>query len=68
MNRAGVVLDTKRAAAYLGLRPQTLCNWRVYRKGPPYHRVGRRVLYLVEDLDNFLKAGRIVPGGEDAAS
>jgi hypothetical protein len=32
-------------AAELGLAPITLARWRAQRKGPPYTKVGRRILY-----------------------
>ena len=53
------VLSTFDAAAYLGLAPQTLNSWRTLGKGPRYVRLGRgraRIVYLVDDLDDFLKA------------
>ena len=53
--------DTKAAAKYLGLAPQTLHNWRFLRRGPAYHHVGRRIYYLRTDLDAFFSQGRIVP-------
>jgi Helix-turn-helix domain len=56
--------DTKAAANYLGLAPQTLNNWRFLRRGPAYHRVGRRIYYLRADLDAFFSQGRIVPSDQ----
>ncbi len=50
------------AAKYLGLKsPQTLRNWRHLGRGPAYCRIGRRIVYLKEDLDRFLQAGRVDP-------
>jgi hypothetical protein len=50
------------AAKYLGLNSaQTLRNWRFLGKGPAYCRLGRRIVYLQEDLDRFLQTGRIDP-------
>ena len=37
------------------LRPQTLANWRWLGKGPPYIRVGARVLYPAEGIHAFEK-------------
>ena len=31
------------AAEFLGLKRQTLANWRHKRKGPPYHKISTRV-------------------------
>ncbi len=57
------------AAKYLGLRnPQTLRNWRHLGRGPAYCRLGRRIVYLQEDLDRFLQAGRIDPEARRGAA
>ena len=37
------------------LRPKTLANWRSLGKGPPYIRVGARVLYPAEGIHAFEK-------------
>lgn len=59
--------DTQ-AAKYLGLNSaQTLRNWRFLGKGPAYCRLGRRIVYLQEDLDRFLQAGRVDPGARREA-
>ena len=53
------------AAAYLGVAVQTLRNWRHLRKGPPYVKLSPgprgRIVYLVEDLQNYLEQCRIDP-------
>ena len=43
-------LPTVIAAQYLGLSPRTLEKFRVVGGGPPFHKLGRRVLYTIEDL------------------
>ena len=53
--------DTKAAALYLGVVFNTLCNWRNLRKGPVYHKIGDRVFYYENDLDDFVNDGRIDP-------
>lgn len=54
------VLHTPDAAAYLGLAPKTLENWRVAKTGPRYARLGRvgrpRIVYRITDLDAWLAA------------
>ena len=56
-------LTAEEAAIYLGLSRQTLANWRVRGLGPVYSRLGGtgrpRIVYLVEDLDAFLRANRV---------
>lgn len=60
-------LTAEEAATYLGLSRQTLANWRVHGVGPAYSRLGGagrpRIVYLVEDLDAFLRANRVETSG-----
>jgi predicted DNA-binding transcriptional regulator AlpA len=53
------LLDTKAAAAYLGLHPNTLEKRRVYGGSPKFCRLGRAVRYRPEDLDAWI-AARVV--------
>jgi hypothetical protein len=54
------------AASYLGIAPATLAKARVVgRPGIPYHKIGRRVVYDVADLDAYLAKHR--HGGPEAA-
>lgn len=46
-------LTNDQAASLLGLQPQTLHNWRHQRKGPRYHKIGRRVVYFLEDINKY---------------
>lgn len=62
------LLDTRAAAAYLGVRMKSLFNWRQRRCGPTYLRVGGErgvplpdqrtgsVFYPLAELDRFLEA------------
>jgi Helix-turn-helix domain len=60
--REAMKFNDVEAAKFLGLgSAQTLRNWRFLGKGPAYCRLGRRIVYLQEDLDRFLRAGRIDP-------
>ena len=52
-------LSTPDAARYIGLAYATLKKWRSTGDGPPYVRLGTRVVYLVVDLDDWLYAHRI---------
>ncbi len=49
---------TREAAGYLRLQPSTLERWRSVGGGPPYQKFGGRVVYLRDDLDAFVNAGR----------
>jgi predicted DNA-binding transcriptional regulator AlpA len=52
------LLTTAQAAAYLGLRPQTLRKRRLTGDGPPYVRLGdgprARVAYRLADLEAWM--------------
>jgi hypothetical protein len=70
-----ILLSTVAAAEYLQLSARTLEKFRVTGGGPPYHKLGRLVRYLVRDLDGWVANGRRTstsdPGGdarEDAKS
>ena len=52
------LLDAKGAAAYLRLASQTLAKMRLSGMGPPYYKVGRRVLYDRTDLYRWLDSKR----------
>lgn len=44
-------LNSKQAAEYLGLKPNTLAKMRVFGNGPKYRKHGFRVLYALDDLN-----------------
>ena len=46
-------LNTKEAAAYLNVKPNTLEIWRCRHRGPRYAKIGTRVVYDLEDLEAF---------------
>jgi excisionase family DNA binding protein len=46
-------LSVKEAAAYLGLSVSTLNKMRLNGTGPPYLKLGRRVLYDLRDLEEW---------------
>lgn len=54
------LLDTAGAAAFLGLAPRTLMNWRI-RGGdhPPFIRIGGAIRYAPEDLAAYVAARRV---------
>ncbi|WP_071829040.1 helix-turn-helix domain-containing protein [Citrobacter sp. S-77] len=52
-------LTRAEAAAYLGVKNQTLANWACTGKVKiPFHKIGRKVLYMRSDLDAFLASTR----------
>ncbi|MDR2947035.1 MAG: helix-turn-helix domain-containing protein [Candidatus Adiutrix sp.] len=60
-------LDPKAVARRYGIPARTLMNWRYKRRGPVFYRVLGRVLYRVEDVENFIAAGMVNPKGGQRA-
>lgn len=48
--------DTRAAAEHVGLAPSTLEKRRVFGGGPPYRKLGTKVVYDSADLDAWLEA------------
>ncbi|EMY7927792.1 helix-turn-helix domain-containing protein [Klebsiella aerogenes] len=52
-------LTRSEAAEALGITTQTLANWACTgRVKIPFHKVGRKVIYLQSDLDAYLASTR----------
>ena len=51
-------LNTRQAAALLGLSPRTLERYRVTGEGPMFAKLGRRVCYARTDLDDWADGRR----------
>lgn len=49
-------LTEAEAAERLRLKPKTLEGWRNRRKGPPYFKFGKRVLYPLDRLIEWEKS------------
>jgi excisionase family DNA binding protein len=59
------LLTAEEAAAYLGVRPQTLAVWRLNRRYPlPFIKVGSKVRYRRSDLERFLEERTIGASAE----
>jgi hypothetical protein len=65
---AAKYLHTKAAAAYLGLSESTLEKGRISGYGPPFRKLGRRVLYAIGDLDTWADSCRRQSTSEVAAA
>jgi predicted DNA-binding transcriptional regulator AlpA len=50
--------DTIEEAERIGLSPKTLENWRSLGCGPPYYKIGARVVYDEREVDEWLAARR----------
>jgi hypothetical protein len=60
-------LDTGQAAEHCGLGHSTLVKYRVFGGGPPFFKLGRRVVYDVDDLDIWLEARRRISTSDNGA-
>jgi predicted DNA-binding transcriptional regulator AlpA len=50
------LIDTEQLARKLGLKPNTLAQWRLTGSGPQYIKIGRRVRYRVIDIQDWITA------------
>ncbi|WP_367268895.1 helix-turn-helix transcriptional regulator [uncultured Brevundimonas sp.] len=57
-------LRTAEAAALLRLSPRVLEKHRVHGTGPTYRKVGGTVLYVADELINWVEANRRKSTGE----
>jgi hypothetical protein len=55
------LLTQDQAALVIGVKPQTLTNWRCTKRvALPYIKVGKRsIRYRRSDVENFIAAGRV---------
>ena len=47
------------AAEFMGMSKVTLDEWRSKGGGPAFHRVGRRIIYSVQDIRDFIATSRV---------
>jgi len=53
------LLNTQEAAEMLGLKYQTITNWRNKRKNLNYIMIGRKPMYELAELERFININRI---------
>jgi len=53
-------LNAQEAAEFLGVQSNTLAVWRCQGRGPSYSKIGRRVMYDVEELERFFMIMRVL--------
>ena len=63
VKKATNLMDIEQAAEYLGLSVGTLYQWRSQHK-IPYIKVGRRVKFKIEQLDQWLSERTVHVGFE----
>jgi len=61
-------LDTRAAAAHLGLSPRTLDRYRVSGEGPEFYKLGTRVRYRLADLEAWTQSRRRRSTSDDGLS
>lgn len=52
-------IDTKEAATILHKTPQSLRNDRYLKRGIDYYKLGKKVLYLREDIHLFILKSKV---------
>jgi excisionase family DNA binding protein len=65
MSQPDLKLSNADAAAYLGISPKTLNDWRSAGRGPDYLKIGTLVRYRQSDLDAFLERCTVRTARED---
>lgn len=55
MTERKLYLKPEEVAERLGFSVATLANWRTRGSGPRYIKVGHKVLYPEDEVDNFLE-------------
>jgi hypothetical protein len=61
-------IDAAAAAGLMGLAPSTLAKMRCFGGGPPFLKLGRKVVYRRADLADWLNARRVANTCEAALS
>jgi predicted DNA-binding transcriptional regulator AlpA len=54
MNNDSKLLDERKTAERLGIKPETLRNWRSARRELPYIKVGGAVRYRLADIETYI--------------
>jgi predicted DNA-binding transcriptional regulator AlpA len=49
-------IDTKEVSKRTGLSVKTLKHYRLDGEGPPFSKIGRRVVYQVADVENWMNS------------
>lgn len=54
-------LSTRQVGEMLGMSPASLTNWRSAGKGPPYARIGKKVVYPAATLMEWIERHTYTP-------
>ena len=52
------MLNERQLAEYLKISVPTVRSWRLFRKGPAYHKFGSSVRYRISDVDQWVDSTR----------
>jgi hypothetical protein len=44
---------------FAGISSRTEANYRAARSGPPFYKIGRRIMYSRQDIEDWVKSRRI---------
>jgi excisionase family DNA binding protein len=57
-------LSVREVCDYLSIAEATLYSWTSKRKNLPFHKIGRKLLFKITDLNEFIENHRIKPKHE----
>lgn len=60
-------LTPREAEQCYGFSPGTLANLRCKKRGPKFFKVGRKVLYFIEDFEKWLRQHPIMTNGSTSS-
>ena len=58
------IANTKETAQKIGLSPRTLERWRLIQEGPPFCKLGSRVVYDLQAVEDWLSSCQSDKTGE----
>ncbi len=61
------LLDVNAVSEWLGISTSTLAKWRLRGTGPPFLKVGKRILMRQSDLDQWLDCRRRISTSDDGS-
>jgi len=56
-----VLINEHEAADMIGLKVGTMRIRRIRKQPPVYFKIGKRVMYDVEELQAYIESGRVMP-------
>ena len=61
------LLDVNVVSELLGVSTSTLAKWRLTGTGPPFLKVGKKILHRQSDLEKFLDCRRRLSTSDDGS-